>query len=260
MRRKLFASLVVVVAVAEAGCGTQYSDPIRATASSDAVAPAGFDCTGESVQQFDGTKFGTITRLIQDDFTIEVWIKTNQSLTGNGPYVGNPVVFADVPGVTTDDFGAALLNGKFRMTIGNPDTPVTSMSDVTTNQWVHVAATRTRATGVVLVFVNGTLEGAGTGNTHALAASPTISFGGRATRDFFVGLMADLRLWRIVRSQAEIVANMHRRLQGSETGLVGYYRFDEKAGSTAHDSSPSQNDATLDGGLWVTSDPPLCSR
>jgi hypothetical protein len=259
MRRSRVASLVLLFAAVGAGCGTQYSDPIRDAPAADA-APSGFACPGESVQQFDGTKFGTIMRLIQDDFTIEVWIKTNQSLAGNGPYLGNPVVFADVPGVTTDDFGAALLNDKFRMTTGNPDTAVTSTSNVTTDQWVHVAATRTRATGIVLVFVNGMLEAAGTGNTHALAASPTISFGGRATRDFFVGLMADLRLWRVVRSQGEILSNIHRRLQGNETGLVGYYRFDEKTGSTAHDSSSSQNHATLDGGLWVASDPPLCGR
>jgi hypothetical protein len=146
------------------------------------------------------------------------------------------------------------------MTIGNPDTPVASTSDVTTDQWTHVAATRTRATGIVLVFVNGVLEAAGTGNKNALAAAPTISFGGRPMRDFFVGLMADLRLWRTARSQSEIVANMHRRLQGNETGLVGYYRLDQKTGTAVHDSSASQDDAALDGAIWVTSDPPLCGH
>ncbi|HLZ08717.1 MAG TPA: LamG domain-containing protein, partial [Chloroflexota bacterium] len=242
------------------GCGIQYSDPIHNTPASDAaLTPDGSACSGEYVLQFDGTQFGAMTRLIQDDFTIEVWIRTNHSLTGNGPYVGNPVVFADVPDITTDDFGA-LLNNKFRMTTGNPDTPVTSTSDVTTNQWVHVVATRTRTTGIVLVFVNGTLEAAGTGNKNALAASATISFGGRAGRDFFVGQMADLRLWRTVRSQEQIVANMHRRMQGNDVGLVGYYRLDEMMGSAAHDSSPSQNHATLDGAIWAPSDPPLCGH
>jgi hypothetical protein len=251
-------SLVVLVAV-HAGCGTQFSDPVRRAAASDAaVAPDGLACSGDYVQVFDGSKYGTITRLIQDDFTIEVWIKTSQSISGNGPYQGNPVVFADVEAVITDDFGATLLNNKFRMTVGNPDTAVASTSDVTTNQWVHVAATRTRATGIVLVFVNGVLEGAGEGNTHTLSASPTVDIGGRANRDFFVGSMADIRLWRTVRSQEEIVANMHRRMQGTEMGLVGYYRLDEQTGTIAHDSSPSQNHATLDGAIWAPSDPPLC--
>jgi hypothetical protein len=248
----------VFLVVACAGCGTQYSDPVRGATARDAAVDAGAACSGESVQEFDGTKFGTMTRLIQDDFTIEVWIKTSHSVSGNFPYNGAPVVFADVPGQTTDDFGAAILNDKFRMTVGNPDTPVASTSNVTTNQWTHVAATRTRSTGIVLVFVNGILEGSGTGNKNSLAASPTISFGGRAMRDFFIGLMSDLRLWKVVRSQSEIIANMHRRLLGNEAGLVGYYRLDDKMGTTVYDSSPSQNNATLDGAAWAVSDPPVC--
>src|SRR5262249_47625617 len=75
MRR--FASLVVLVAAFEAACGTQYSDPIRDPTAADATPP-GFACSGESVLEFDGSRYGTITRLIQDDFTIEVWIKTDQ--------------------------------------------------------------------------------------------------------------------------------------------------------------------------------------
>jgi hypothetical protein len=251
---------VVLAAAAAAGCGTQYSDPVRKSTASDAATDSGFVCSNESVQEFDGTKFGTMMRLIQDDFTIEVWIKTSHSLTGTKPYGGNPVVFADVAGQTTDDFGAAILNNKFRMTVGNPDTPVPSTSDVTTNQWTHVAATRTRSTGIILVFVDGILEATGEGNKNSLAASPTISFGGRALRDFFVGLMSDLRLWQVVRSQSEIIANMNRRLQGNEPGLVGYYRLDEKTGTTAYDSSPSHNNATLDGATWALSDPPVCGN
>jgi hypothetical protein len=113
-------------------------------------------------------------------------------------------------------------------------------------------------TGIVLVFVNGVLEAVGTGNKNSFGAAPTISFGGRTMRDFFTGQMADLRLWRVVRNQEEIVLNMHRRLQGTEPSLVGYYRLDEKSGSTAHDASPSKNDAALTGASWAPSDPPLC--
>ncbi len=244
-----------------AGCGTQYSDPILRGGGNEGGARDVATCTAEPVQQFDGAHFATMTRLVQDDFTLEVWLKTDQSLTGTGAYLGNPIVYADVPALTTDDFGASILNNKFQMTIGNPDTPVRSTSDVTTNEWVHVAASRTRSTGLVLVFVNGVLEGSGTGNTNALSASPTMSIGGRAMRDFFVGQLADLRIWSTVRTQAEILGNMHRRLEGNEPGLVGYYRLDEAQGVTVKDSSSSQNDAKLDtSGTAVGSDPPICGH
>jgi hypothetical protein len=247
-----------VAATSSAACGTQYSDPILAP-----PVDAGFDagvCSGGRALQFDGSGFGTLTRMIQDDFTLEAWIKTSTSITGQGAYLGNPVIFADVPMITTDDFGAAILNDKFRMTIGNPDTPVESTTSVTTNRWIHVAASRNHATGIVLVYIDGTLEGSGTGNTRPLSASPTMSFGGRAKRDFFVGQMSEIRMWGVVRSQAEIVANMHRRLSGSEPGLVDYYRLDEISGTIAHDATATHNDATLEGQTtWVVADPPVCS-
>ncbi len=250
-----------------AGCGTQFSDPIRGVRGGEggSAGDSGTSdpnlCRQEPVQAFAGTDFASMMRLVQDDFSIEVWIKTAQSLAGTGPYVGNPIVYADVPAVTTDDFGAGILNDKFQMTIGNPDTPVKSTSNVTTDQWVHVAATRTRATGIVLVFVDGVLEGAGTGNTNALSASATMSIGGRAGRDFFVGLMSDLRIWSMARTQADIVDNMHRRLQGDEAGLVGYYRLDDAAGSMVRDASPSRNHASLDTpGESASAKPPVCGQ
>jgi len=234
-------------------CGTQFTDPIL-----DDKAPA--SCPPVHVLQFDGSTYGTITRLIQDDFTIEAWIETPSSPKGQAFQDGSAIVFADVETVQVDDFASATLNDKFVMSIGGPDTAATSTSDVVTNHWVHVAATRTRATGIVLVFVNGVVEGSAVGNNHSLGESTTITIGGRAERNFFVGLMAEVRLWRTVRTQSEIVANMHHRLKGNETGLVGYYRLDETSGSPAHDSSPSGNDAVLTGpAKWVSSDAPLCS-
>jgi len=251
------------------GCGTQFSDPIRQAPRSEGgeagtTGGSGADpniCSREPVQELTGTNFATMMRLVQDDFSIELWIKTAVSLTGTGPYLGNPLVYADVPKVTTDDFGAGILNDKFQLTIGNPDTPVKSTSNVTTDRWVHVAATRTRATGIVLVFVDGVLEGVGTGNSNSLAASPTMSIGGRADRDFFVGLMSDVRIWSTVRTPAEILENMHRRLQGNEAGLVGYYRMDDEAGLTLLDASASRNHASfVSPGEPASSDPPVCGQ
>jgi hypothetical protein len=97
------------------------------------------------------------------------------------------------------------------------------------------------------------------GNTNALGDSPTISIGGRAGRNFYTGLMSELRLWRTARTQSELVANMRRRLNGDEPGLAGYYRFDDGAGSNAHDASPSGNDAAFVGPVgWASSTLPFC--
>ena len=40
-------------------------------------------CVRENVMQFTGAQFGTMARLVQDDFSIEVWLKTDSSLMGD---------------------------------------------------------------------------------------------------------------------------------------------------------------------------------
>jgi hypothetical protein len=67
------------------------------------------------------------------------------------------------------------------------------------------------------------------------------------------------RLWSIVRSPAEITSTLHKTLIGNEPGLVGYWKFDEGAGITSLDSSPSKMDATLiSSPRFVRSDAPVC--
>ena len=49
----------------------------------------------------------------------------------------------------------------------------------------------------------------------------------------FNGGLDDIRLWNVVRSAAQIQAAMSNELTGTETGLVGYWKFNEGTGTTA---------------------------
>ncbi len=53
--------------------------------------------------------------------------------------------------------------------------------------------------------------------------------------NFFDGQLDDVRLWGIVRSQAEINLTMNQELLGDEVGLLGYWKFN----GNATDSSPN---------------------
>lgn len=100
--------------------------------------------------RFDGVNDHIrVKREIQDDFTLEVWIKTNSSRNGWNFYDGNGLIYADLPGGYGNDFGTSILNGKFAFGTGNPDTTIQSTTTVATGMWVHVAAVRVRSTGTI---------------------------------------------------------------------------------------------------------------
>jgi hypothetical protein len=242
------------------GGGTGIGD-----ASSDGALCAGYALS------FNGTStYATLNRPVQDDFTLEAWIKPSAALpllSGTNIWNGYGIIYADM-NTTTNDFGASLVNGKFAFGVGNPDTNVQSATLIANGQWTHVAATRAMATGVIQVFVNGSPDGMVTTTQKAsLNAPPIITLGADVLdKHFFSGLIDEVRLWNVARQPADIVATMHQRLAGNEPGLVGYFRFDEGTGTTAADGSPTKGNATLggaDGGAgavpaWVMSDAPIC--
>jgi sugar lactone lactonase YvrE len=61
----------------------------------------------------------------------------------------------------------------------------------------------------------------------------------------FDGLMDEIRIWDVAISQDFIMTNMNKRLSGLESGLIGYWSFDEGQGQVVHDQSRFQNDGFL---------------
>jgi hypothetical protein len=223
------------------------------------VAP----CAGYAAQ-FTGTSSLSVPRPVQDDFTIEAWIKTTVSRKGTIFYHGNGLIYADAPPgpnpAGADDVGTVILNDRFAFGIGNPETTLESNTVVTTGQWVHVAATRNKAAGEAHVYVNGVDDGVTPTQKGSLTDQATLLLGCTLNdQNHFIGQMDEVRIWNVVRTGAEIAATMRQRLTGGESGLVAYWRFDDPNRTTAVDSSPRKADATIAGMLdWVTSDAPIC--
>jgi len=68
----------------------------------------------------------------------------------------------------------------------------------------------------------------------------------------FSGTIDEVRIWNVVRSQADIQNNMHNGLFGNEPGLVEYFGFDQGVANgdnsgliTLNDKSSNNNDGTL---------------
>ena len=180
---------------------------------------------------FDGVDdFVTITRRISTDFTIEFWVKTTQVGGGTSGsshwYSGRGIVDAEVGGQTTD-FGVTLVQNKLAFGVGNSDKTIWSTSDINTGNWVHVAVTRTASTGLMQIYINGTLESSGTGPTAARTSGIKIGGNNARTDQNFNGTLDELRIWNVVRTSAEINANKDAQLTYLPSGLVNYFKFNQ---------------------------------
>ncbi len=208
--------------------------------------------TGGSAIQFDGVAdFGVdVAHEGQLNFsgqlTIEMWVKPN-SFTFNGHLLKGLDYI-----VTVDDVDGSL-------GFDPAQDPQTADQVLTLNQWNHIAVT-IQSDNTLQMYVDGTL-------VHNSLYTPT-SVGdpngitiGSGSGFPFDGIIDDVRIWDIAKSQDEIRDNMFRKLNGTEADLVGYWPFDEGTGTTTADLTANANVGTLTdvtSVTWVsTSDRPF---
>lgn len=138
-----------------------------------------------------------------------------------------------------------------------------------TAQWVHIAMSWDGTT--MKTYVNGTVRITSTGGagiTMMSTASSPLSLGcNPGNSNCFNGMFDELRIWKVARTDAEIMANHTKTVVGNENGLVGYWKFDDAPGSataadsvtaaghTAHPGMPTAT-AAADRPTFVTPNPP----
>jgi hypothetical protein len=90
--------------------------------------------------EFNGKNaYVDLERVVQDDFTLMAWIKTDQAgiQLGAQGYQGSGVIWSDVAGVA-NDFILAVLGKKLSFFCGNPDLSVNSDQDVTIGSYHYL--------------------------------------------------------------------------------------------------------------------------
>lgn len=117
----------------------------------------------------------------------------------------------------------------------------TDFSTISAGVWQHVAATRTAA-GVVTIYINGVSEVSQAGTSVSPTNSERLNIGQRGDGSYYYdGNIDEVRYWNVARTQTEIRENMNKKLTGSESGLVGYWRLDGTTGNSASDDAGSNN-------------------
>jgi len=163
-------------------------------------------------------------------------------------------------------------NGAYFTIVGNNPLPDTS------NTWYHLSSSWDNKTFVT--YVNGVLDVSSQPYNQGYVAPLNCTFslcdegidiggyrflteqGTYFSNQYFRGLIDEVRVWNVGRTQSEIKATMNTVLSGGEPGLVYYWRFDEGMGLLV-DSLAFASYGTLGGGIaaaeprWVQSDAPL---
>jgi hypothetical protein len=162
---------------------------------------------GPLAAQFNGGGYVLIPLSIGNaSFTIALWVKTTDTGgAGANWYEGEGLVDAEVGGVT-NDFGTALLNGKFALGIGNPDTTLVSTRSINDGNWHHVAAIWNIASGAAELYVDGVADTSGAAPTGPRTAPTSIQIGHDPTGAYLKGTIDDVRLFGRVLSGSEIAA------------------------------------------------------
>jgi len=178
---------------------------------------------GAQAGQFNGTSsYISIPCSVTDDFTVAMWVKTTDTSGGSSAqwWSGKALVDGDVSGGGAD-WGTSIVNGKFALGAGSPagDVTVASAVNVNDGKWHHLAATRNTASGAMQVYVDGVLQGSGSGPTGSRTSPPGLRIGALASgsSNFLSGTIDDVRLYSRILTSAEITALADAQLPAPDT-------------------------------------------
>ncbi|MFN0158293.1 MAG: LamG-like jellyroll fold domain-containing protein [Bacteroidota bacterium] len=205
--------------------------------------------------QFDGTddyvdlpESASLTTDFTNQITMEAWVYSSSFLNASIISSGNQNDYA----IATQP------DGKLRVDMYGIDISsggaFFSSASLTPNTWYHVAVTYDSIQQAILI--NGIIDTtrSASGNFAISGQAEDIRIGSYSGSgpNFFAGIIDEVRIWSIARTQSEIQQAMNDTLTGVETGLVGYWRFDEGSGSSASDLSSYGNHGTLvNGPVWI---------
>jgi len=133
----------------------------------------------------------------------------------------------------------------------NTKTVCTNRAVWSSGSWYHVAATYSPATFSLVFYVNKTIDRTYTWTNiqDVVYESASLKIGGDLTYGYmFQGLIDEVRLWNVTKTQSEVSGSWNRVLNLTECAkpeLIGYWHFDEEFGLESEDYSIQGNNAVL---------------
>ena len=138
-------------------------------------------------------------------------------------------------------------SGTGQVTLNSPSV------SIALNTWYHVAGVIDAKNGVMKILLNGTEVARRNFGQDIHISTLPLRIGGSHEEEVqvqsnFAGQIDEVRIFNYARTPEEIQATLNTTLTGDETGLVGYWNFDDGA---ADDLSPNRNDGNLYGDATI---------
>ncbi|NEO83640.1 MAG: LamG domain-containing protein [Spirulina sp. SIO3F2] len=190
-----------------------------------------------------------------NDVTIEAWVQVPPSITSACIFSKMTPGYGDFVGYQFWIWDSKLML-EWRVSGGSgaiehPYIFVSSDNTINDGEPHHVAAVVNRAEGTCQLWVDGILHGYLKSTIYSTAhdvQTTEPAYIGRERQDWnwydLVGIISDLRVWKIALKPAQIVAGMQSRLTGNETGLLAYYTFDQGIAGGDNQAITSVTDIT----------------
>ncbi|ACB50050.1 hypothetical protein cce_0699 [Crocosphaera subtropica ATCC 51142] len=176
---------------------------------------------GHRVMQFNGVN--TYIEIshherfnLSNNFTLEAWFKPRK-------LTGIQRIFSKA-----DAYGFGLLGNQLRFTTYGRKDYDTKNAKLVVDHWHHLAVVLDNK-NTAHFYVNGELIDSIAGTVAAKTSTNNCEIGrdNRYTNEFCDGCIADVRLWKTARSQAEIQSTSQFRLTGHESNLVAYWPLNQ---------------------------------
>jgi hypothetical protein len=164
--------------------------------------------TDPGSRSFNGSNYFTISRPVQNNFSICAWIKTTSTGGGTNHWQSAPIMDSEVSGLA-NDFGFGIGNGG-RLMFGNGgsfDSQVNGTTVINDNKWHNACVTRNGTSGDVYLYVDAHVDGNGTTSPGTLNQNPNARIGyGYDGAANYVGLIDDLRAYGTDLSPSEVLS------------------------------------------------------
>jgi hypothetical protein len=199
------------------------------------------------------------------DFTLEFWLKANLAdnnsnvcAPGNDNWIyGNIIFDRDIYGSGDHgDYGVSMAGGRIAFGVGQGSTGagICSSANVADGLWHHIAVTRNSGTGQMVIYVNGQVNGQGTGptgdvsyrngRTTPYANDPFLVIGAEkhdagSAYPSYDGFIDEIRLSNAIRYTASF--SLPTQPFTTDANTIALYHLDEGSSDVVGDSAGAAN-------------------